>query len=92
MGPNQLISVVSIGLTHSYLVDSSTLSWILEARDTMTELNNPANCERFPFPGCLINLTFKQLVIISRHLVAVSRWPYVRSIHNVPLDVLVEAF
>ena len=49
----------------------------------MTELNNPANCERFPFPGCLINLTFKQLVIISRHLVAVSRWPYVRSIHNV---------
>jgi hypothetical protein len=23
--------VVSIGLTHSYLVDSSTLSWILEA-------------------------------------------------------------
>ncbi len=30
----------------------------------MTELNNPANCERFPFPVCLINLTFKQLVII----------------------------
>ena len=56
--------MVSIGLTHSYLVDSSTLSWILEARDTMTELNNPANCERFPFPGYLINLTFKQLVII----------------------------
>ena len=64
MGPNQLISVVSIGLTHSYLVDSSTLSWKLEARHTMTELNNPAKCERFPFPGRLINLTFKQLVII----------------------------
>ena len=30
----------------------------------MTELNNPANCERFPFLGRLINLTFKQLVII----------------------------
>ena len=30
----------------------------------MTELNNPAKCERFTFPGRLINLTFKQLVII----------------------------
>jgi hypothetical protein len=30
----------------------------------MTELNNPANCEQFPFPGRLMNLTFKQLVII----------------------------
>ncbi len=30
----------------------------------MTELNDPANCDQFPFPGRLMNLTFKQLVII----------------------------
>ncbi len=34
------------GGSSCYPVDSSTLSWRLEARHTMTELNNPDYCEQ----------------------------------------------
>ena len=38
----------------------------------MTELNDPGNCEQFPFPGRLMNLTFKQLVIIVAILLVLA--------------------
>jgi len=38
----------------------------------MTELNNPAKCEQFSFPGRLMNLTFKQMVIIVAILLLIA--------------------